>query len=416
MLKRIHLAVLLTVSVLGLGVMQAQLCPGAPALGAAPKNLACEIADANGTAGIANSSLSKIPSTIATQLGQLPLSTAVSGSGLTLNRSLGVYTASEDSLGTILTQRGETMGRNKLMFLLSYQHFGFDSIDGASLGSLSTVQCTSNTSSTACANNSGNRTYFIAKSNVSLHVEQLTTALSYGLAPRLDVTLVVPFSYVGLSTKATMNDYGIFSGTTYLLNTATYNMPGSANGIGDVAVNLKGNVYKGEKTSLALGAELRFPTGDAVNYLGSGAYGARSYVIWSHRARVTPNINLAYQWNGNSVLNSNTKMPDSFLYSGGVDIRVKPSFTLVGEFTGQYVLDGSRLVLASAAQTTPVPYPAGAVISSKTANYAMDNAGVGFKWKPTKRLFISALGLFKLDNTGLRVKVVQPLVGVSYKF
>jgi hypothetical protein len=192
-------------------------------------------------------------------------------------------------------------------------------------------------------------------------------------------------------------------------------MPGTATGFGDFALNLKANIFKGEHTSVAVGGEARFPTGDAINYLGTGAYGFKPYFVVSHRGRITPNVNLAYQWNGSSILNNNQNLPGSFLYSGGADFRVTHNFTLVGEFLGQYVFNGPRLVLAPAAVTSPVPYPAGSITGSHTQNYAMDNLGGGIKYSPTKHLFLSANVLFKVDNAGLRARVI-PLAGVSYKF
>ncbi len=179
-------------------------------------------------------------------------------------------------------------------------------------------------------------------------------------------------------------------------------------------VNLKANVIKDEQASMAVGGEVRFPSGNASNFLGSGAYGFKPYFVLSYRGRVTPNINLAYQWNGSSVLNGNQNLPSSFLYSGGADVRITRKFTLVGEFLGQWVYNGPRLSLVS----VPVPdsvAPLQSVSPYVSRSYAMDNLGGGFKANPFKNLFVNASLLFKLDNAGLRSKMI-PLVGASYRF
>src|SRR6266404_4994135 len=72
-------------------------------------------------------------STFAIQLSQLPVASAASGFILTLDKTLGVYTASAGSLGPVLTQRGDTVGKHKLFLAFSYQRFQFNSIDGVSI-------------------------------------------------------------------------------------------------------------------------------------------------------------------------------------------------------------------------------------------------------------------------------------------
>src|SRR5207248_11781576 len=92
---------------------------------------------------------------VAAQLSHLPLTTAVTGSGLTFSKLTGAPTASLDSLGTILTQRGETLGKHKFYVAFSYQRFTFDSIDGIPLHHLDTVNQAK----------SGSTTIFVAAQN-----------------------------------------------------------------------------------------------------------------------------------------------------------------------------------------------------------------------------------------------------------
>jgi hypothetical protein len=414
--KNFYVAALIFASFCGIGpALQAQtqaLCPGQN--GTTPSNLACELADATGASGVNNSYLGKLPSTVASQLGQLPVATAVSGSGLTLNRSLGVFTSSDDSLGTILTQRGDTLGRHNLMFSFTYQHFGFGSVDGIPLKNLPTVQSVEYAASTS---------YFASLSNVSLSIDQYTSVASFGLTDKFDVSIIVPFSKVSLSTRALNETYSVPTGSTTGLLFAPVNvwMPGSAFGIGDVTGSAKYNVFKGERTSIAVGGDVRYPTGNAANYLGTGALGLKPFFVISRHGRLTPNVNLAYQWNGSSILNLNQHLPSSFQYSGGADFRVTPKFTVLAEFMGQLVIDGPRLMLKSVPVSIPTqagfPDMPTAVTQGSVynQNYRMDNLGGGFKYSPTKHIFLSASALFKMDDAGLRSKII-PLAGASYRF
>jgi len=329
---------------------------------------------------------------------------------VTFTRS-GVPTTIE-SLGTILTQRGETLGKHNFFFSFNYQRFRFDSIDGISLKHLDTVnQITFGTDP--------NKVFVAAHNRVDLLVNQFTAVGSFGLTNRMDVSVLVPFSKVTLKAGSTGEQ----------LNTTNNNPPsalvpiflaGSATGLGDLAVNVKYKVTNWEKTAIGIGGEVRFPTGDETNYLGTGSYGIKPYVILSHTSgRITPNVNLGYQWNGTSNLFINSagthlNLPSSFLYSGGADYRViNNKLTLTAEFLGQAVINGPRLVAASS--PAPAPLASDGNIKSFSGTYAMDNLSAGFRCRPFKGLLLTGNVLFALDNGGLRSKIV-PLAGISYKF
>lgn len=439
MFRRISLLVSVVGCITTMAVAQ-QVCPGFNKNN--NTNLACELATVTRTTSapvsvldpttgkvtqsLGGSSLASLSPTLATQLSELPIATAVSGSGLTFSKSLGIVTANTDSLGSILTQRGETIGRHKFYVAVNYQRFKFDSIDGVSMKDMPTWSVQGFT---------GFSTVAQQDTRIDLRVDQFTGLATFGLTSRIDAVFIVPYSKVTLATAGLYrNEYSVL-GTCADTCTGTISpapvaplltFPGSAHGIGDVIAAVKGTVKKGERTAIAIGSEVRFPTGDANNYLGSGAYGIKPYVVVSHRGkRFTPNTNIGYQWNGSSSLaltssaGSQLNLPSSLLYSGGVDMRVNKRFTIAGELLGQYVINGPRISLVN----TPINPGTGCTgglsctkaVKLLTSSYAMDNGGIGFKYNPFKGLLITGNALFKLDDAGLRSKVV-PLVGISYRF
>ncbi len=400
--------VLVIIGVCALAINSQAQCPGYTPTN--NTNLACEIATASRSTSQDATTLSSISATLATQLSQLPIATAVSGSGITIGAS-GLPTVTTEGLGTILTQRGGTIGKHKLMLSFNFQRFNFESVDGISLRSLPVVVNYDPTR---------NNVFLQDTSDISFRVDQFTAMATFGLTSHMDVSFIVPFSNVNLrtSTAATLHSIA-YTGTTPTAyasqDLGLLSLPGSATGIGDIRVNLKMNVRGGEgKTAMAVGGEIRFPTGDERNYLGTGAYGLKPYVVLSHRGRLTPNVSIGYQWNGSSILNFGDNLPGAFLYSGGADLLVtkKGSFTITGEFLGQYVLNAPRLTLASV--NVPLVGSRQTVQYFK-GSYAMNNAGFGFKLNPFKGLILSANALCKLDDAGLRSKIV-PLFGVAYRF
>jgi hypothetical protein len=363
-------------------------------------NLACEIATAAQISSSGTQSLGQLSPTLAAQLSQLPLTTVVSGSGLTFGKS-GLMTASSESLGTILTQRGETIGKNHYFLSFNYQRFSFDSVDGIGLKHLDTL-------------NTAGPTVIVGHNRIDLLVDQFTAIGSFGLTRKMDVSVLVPFSKVTLKAGSSGQQFDGSGNPPIALDNIF--LAGSATGIGDVAVNLKYNVLHAEHAAIALGGEVRFPTGDSSNYLGTGAYGIKPYLVFSRRGRLTPNINVGYQWNSSSPLfvnsfGSHMNLPSAFLYSGGLDYAVVRRFTIAAEFIGQAVINGPRL----AATTTTIKNQTFSSVKTLSSTYAMDNVGVGFKLKMFKGLLLTGNALFKLDDPGLRSNVV-PLVGLSYRF
>ena len=343
-----------------------------------------------------------------TQLSQLPIASAASVSGITIGAS-GLPTVSTDSLGTILTQRGKTIGKHKLLLSFTFQRFVFEKVDGVDLKSFPIV---------VNFFPGQNNVYLQDTSRINFRIDQFTTLGTFGLTDKIDVTLIVPFSRVDLNTATTATLHSIGGTppavTSTLITPDPLYLPGSASGIGDVRVNVKANVLGSEgKTSMAVGGEVRFPTGDELNYLGTGAYGIKPYLVISRRGRVTPNVNIAYQWNGSSILNFNQNLPAAFLYSGGADFRVDKRLTLTAEFLGQYVINAPRV--APQTVTIPVLGPRPSV-TTFNESYASDNVAFGFKLNPFKNLILSASALAKLDQNGLRQRTVVPLFGAAYRF
>jgi hypothetical protein len=76
----------------------------------------------------------------------------------------------------------------------------------------------------------------------------------------------------------------------------------------------------------------------------------KPFVVVSYNAgRFSPRINLAYQFNGNSVLAGKVQtgekgnLPEQFLYVAGVDVGVTQKFSLAVDFLGQRLIDAQRV-------------------------------------------------------------------------
>jgi hypothetical protein len=361
---------------------------------------------------------------LASQLAAIPMPSPASGFTYTFDETLGVYQRSTQSFGPILVERPETLGKGKLSFGVSYQYYSFDSLEGLDLGAVPAVFTHDD------AQLGGGRSDVVTTlTGIDTSVNQMVLSLSYGLGGRLDLSLAVPFVSASLDAHSTaeiervgttnpaIHFYGKGGGDYG--TSAVYSDSGQASGIGDLVLRLKGHAVRGDRLGVALGLDLRLPTGDEEDLLGLGTLGLRPFaaLAFSH-GRVAPHLNVGYQWNGESVLAGDVatghkeEMPDQVTYAGGLDIGVTKRLTLALDVVGAYVIDSPRLVQQTFTTAGGTSYPQ---IGFVTESYGIANGSAGVKINLFGRMLLDVNVLFKLNNSGLRDKVT-PLVGLEYAF
>jgi Putative MetA-pathway of phenol degradation len=365
-------------------------------------------------------------SALASQLASVPLPTPASGFTFTYDPALGVFKRTTNSYGPILTDRAETLGRNRASIGVSYQRFTFDKIEGLSLDSIPVVFTHDNPAP-------GGRDDLVTTQNsISLRLAQFTSVFSYGVTDRFDVSVALPvvsvelnavslatIQRIGTNANHAVHFFYVPTGDHYG-NEKTFTNGGSASGIGDVAVRLKYHLLKRGGLGLALGVEGRLPTGDEKDLLGAGAPGVRPFLVLSgSRQTLSPHLKLAYQWSGKSLLAGNvltgTKgdLPDQGLLEAGVDVSAGKKLTLAIDFLGRRVIDGSRLVEETfTALDGHSTFPN---IRFYKGSYTTADGAVGLKINPAGNLLVDLNVLFKLNNDGLRDRVA-PLFQVEYGF
>src|SRR5262249_6233070 len=140
--------------------------------------------------------LKPLTQAIGRQANLLPLASPSSGVILVFDPTTKTLVTGTDSLGTILGERAETIGRHRLFVGFSYQFFNFDRIDGVPLGSFPAVithtddsgDNAPNTCSIHTAANLGAcsfvRDRIDTQNTISLKVNQYTTYVTFGLTKR----------------------------------------------------------------------------------------------------------------------------------------------------------------------------------------------------------------------------------------
>ncbi len=358
---------------------------------------------------------------LTSQLAAVPLPSPASGFTYEFDSELGVFQRTSQSFGPILAERAETIGGGRFTFGFTFQNFTFDTIEGLDIDSIPAVFTHDS------AELRGGREDLVTTVNsVDARVNQFTAFISYGLTDRFDLSLAIPVVSTDLTvvSNATVRRIGTTNPETHFFreyddsvgDRRIFTAFGSASGIGDLTLRLKGRMAG----SAAFGLDVRMPTGDEENLLGVGAPGVRPFIVLSRSSRAfSPHFNAGYLWNGSSILAGNpltgeaADLPDQVTYVLGADFGVSTRFTFVLDVIGTYLIDAPRLNQSTFRALDGVStFP---TVSFTEESYNLLSGAVGFKLNVVENLLVDVNLLFNLDNNGLRDKIT-PLVGFEYAF
>jgi hypothetical protein len=364
------------------------------------------------------------------QLTAIPLPSPASGFTYQFDAATGTFVRSTRSFGPILSDRAETIGQGRLAFGFSSQFFSFDHLDGVSLSAIPAVFRHDSFEL------GGGRADVVSTTNtVDADVNQFAGAVTYGLTSRIDLSLAVPLirTHLGLLSNARIQRLGTGSNMDvhYFLDptardsfgsTHQYFTEGSASGIGDLVLRVKTTLMREGSRAFAAGLDARLPTGDEQNLLGAGAMGLRPFAAVSAAAGAfAPHANVAYQWNGESVLAGDVRagtkadLPDQFQYAAGTDLAINPRFSMVFDLLGQRVLNSPVMSVYTLNATGAAGSASLPDIRFSTDSYWVTDASLGFKANVASRLLVNFNMRFNIGDRGLADRVA-PLLGIEWSF
>ena len=371
------------------------------------------------------SEFSQFGTALTGQIVSLPLPAPASGFTYQFDPGLGVFTRSTSSFGTILAERADTIGARRVSIGFAYQRLAFDSIENIDLQSVPAVFTHDN------AELRGGREDVITTVNsIDSKVSRSAAFITYGVTNDLDVSIAVPYitTDIVVTSDATVRRIGTTAPEIHFFRAVDdsigdrriYTAFGHASGIGDITIRMKQAIKKSPKNGIALGIDLRLPTGDENNLLGTGAPAVQPFAAWSATyGTFAPHINLGYQWNGSSTLAGDIEagvsadLPDVAVYALGAVVSVHPRVTLALDVLGRYIIDSPRVRLEDfVALDGHSVFPN---IAFDTGSINELSSAVGLKINVAGRLLLNTNLLMRLNSEGLRDKI-SPLVGVEYAF
>jgi hypothetical protein len=365
---------------------------------------------------------------LAGQLTSLPLPSPAAGFTYSFDPSTGTFKRSTQSFGPILTERAETIGRGRMSLGYNYQYFSFDGVEGVDLSRVPAVFTHDDFEL------GGGRADVVTTINaVEATVGQMTGLFTYGVTDRIDLSIAVPVVRTTLRVVSNATIQRI--GTGDALNVHFFRNPdlpggygsdrefssrGQASGLGDIILRAKGTVFREGHRGLALGVDLRLPSGDEEDLLGTGAMGVKTFAALSFLyGRFSPHANLAYHWNGSSILagdlslGTKADLPDQFSFAGGADYGLNERVTLAFDVLGRRVIDSPRLVRRTFEAAGPATSVSFDDIAFEHESFTGFDGAAGIKVNVGRRVLINFNLRFKLSENGLTDRVT-PLIGFEY--
>jgi hypothetical protein len=381
----------------------------------------------------AQQTLQQINQSIAAQLSTFPLATSSAGFAYTFDPALGVFDRSTDSFGPTFAERPNTAGKGKFSFGVNYQQATYDSLDGLDLreGAMQLYLVHQD------VNRDGRLfdPWFegdLVRADLSIELKNQTTVFyaNLGVADHFDLSVAMPYVRLEMDARidasvdrvATDPDPFVVHTFPEAQDSHTYRESGSASGIGDIVGRAKYNFKHSGSWRFAGAFDLRLPTGDENDLLGSGATQSKLYLIGAYDGggRFTPRASAGYTFSSGGA-DFIGELPDEVNYTAGFDVVLHPRATLTSDVVGRYLLDAKRIVNQPSTYTYRLrtdPTPQTTTRSSpatETANVNVVFGSAALKVNPVGRMLVVAGVLFSIGDNGLK-DALTPVFGLEYDF
>jgi hypothetical protein len=362
--------------------------------------------------------ISFLTSSIGVAISNLPISAA--SSGVTYRFEGGVPVRTSSSGGPVFAERAQTLGRKRFFIGANVTAQRFERLRGVRLDNLQFSFAHAENPPIDTLGQPSYENDIIAVS-VSMDVSLLVTTgfLYWGVVDGVDLGIAVPFVHTGLSGESVAQIQPFGASTPHYFGTDANGNPiltavsgteGAATGIGDVAARLKVSIHQSDKVGVAVLADARFPTGDADNLLGAGAFSGRGLAIASLRfGDFSPHVNLGY------VFRDDTLQSNGLLATVGFDHLLASWATLALDFISEWQTEDPKLQVPG-----PIvyQYPFPRTVQSTSIPVQRDDQlamSVGMKFATSRGLTLVWNGLVPLRDSGVQPSVVWT-GGLEYNF
>ena len=278
---------------------------------------------------------------------RLPLSSTSSGATFAIVNGIPVRTST--SAGPIFAERAQTLGRGRFFIGANFNGINYTKLNGAATDNFALTFIHEDVDNAGTLGDPQFENDIIAV-QLQLDVNVLVTSVfaTYGVTDFIDLSVAIPFvrTTVRGSSEAQIQPFGasalhFFGGNTTdpILRAAT-STSASATGVGDIAARLKVNLVQKRQFGAAILGDLRFPTGNEDDLLGSGAFSGRAIGIVSAQfGSFSPHLNGGY------LVRTGELQNDAVLVTLGFDNLMTEWVTLAIDFISEWQVGENRINL-----------------------------------------------------------------------
>ena len=331
-----------------------------------------------------------------------PIGSSAGGFTFTFDPVTRAFRRAAPSFGPMFGERAITAGEGRASLGINYIRNTYDTFDGIDItdGSLETV--TLRTGSTARATGTA---------QLTIATDTVVVFTNVALNRWFDASVAVPIVSLRIEGTHQIGDQLSEGSATKA-------------GIGDIALRSKIRLYERDQGGVALGIDLRIPTGDPEAMLGAGVSRTLVSGIWSTAAgQFAPHASFGFEFWGDAfqVYDPLLQAPvdagrHSVVYDGGVEWAANDRLTINGELMGRTLKDGGRLAYRDLPM---LPNPFGITTASVAT---VDPRGlhriygaVGLKWNFAGTALLNANVLVPVNDQGLRDRLT-PVIGLDWGF
>jgi hypothetical protein len=331
-----------------------------------------------------------------------PIGSSAGGFTFTFDPVTRAFERAAPSFGPMFGERAITAGVGRASFGINYIRATYDAFDGVSItdGSLQTV--TLNAGATP-----------VATGTAELTITTNTVVLFTNIALNqwFDAAVAVPFVNMHLSGTHQIGNE-ISEGTA------------SATGLGDIALRSKIRLYQRGQGGVALGVDLRIPTGDPEAMLGAGVSRTLVSGIWSTTAGAfAPHASFGFEYWGKAFQVYDPLLQASInagrhgvAYDAGFEWAATDRLTVNGELMGRTLNDGGRLDYRDLAMLpNPFGITSASVATVDPRGLHRISVATGVKWNLSGTALLTANILVPVNDQGLRDHLT-PVIGLDWGF
>jgi hypothetical protein len=287
------------------------------------------------------------------QLTTFPIASSSGGFLYAFDPAINTFTRTSESFGTSYGERPLTSGRGTFSVGFAVQSVDFNKFDDRKFESDDIRFVYAHRDLVAGLPLTPERSD-VMQATLRLKISSRTslTTLTYGVTDRLDIGATIPFSQttleavvdkeilrLGTADNPTLHS---FDGVNSSQRRSTGG--GTASGLGDIRIAAKYNFFRRRNYALAVMQDVRLPTGDDRNLLGTGTLVSRTLAIFSAGNRsiaVNGSIGASFATTNLEAQQFVGTPSDELNQTLGIQYAVHPRVTLSAEIVGHTRVSGS---------------------------------------------------------------------------